>query len=268
VHEVSVGVLVAALGALDELRLCQWSAHHCSFYTGASRRVPFVRRLALVVLALALTGCGGDDAQTVSVELRDVRSFEPVGTAKLEERDGGTRVELSAPDLEGASSPAIRGGFCPELRPREYKLNEFENGGSVTDLEVPLDELLAKQSKVTVSRGTKTPQRTAACTELPFEGEEPEVVVVDLVGAGMADKGLGWLEPGEPRRTKVGILLYDVVPGPQPAAIVRGGCRGEAVHELTEIRDSESVTEVEAPLEELTDGNHRLVAGTACGPIG
>ena len=228
-----------------------------------------MRRLALVVLALALTGCGGDDAQTVSVELRDVRSFEPVGTAKLEERDGGTRVELTAPDLENASSPAIRGGFCVELRPREYELSELENGRSVTDLDVPLEELLARQSKVTVSRGENTPHRSAACAELPFEGEEPEVVVVDLAGAaGTADKGLGWLEPGEPGQTKVGILLYDVVPGPQPAAIVRGGCRGEPAYELTEIRDSESVTEVEAPLDELADGSYRLVAGTACGPIG
>jgi hypothetical protein len=27
-HEISIGVLVAALRALDELWLCQWSAHH------------------------------------------------------------------------------------------------------------------------------------------------------------------------------------------------------------------------------------------------
>ena len=227
-----------------------------------------MRRIALVVLAFALAGCGGDGAQPVSVELLDVHSFEPVGTAKLEERDGGTRVELDVPELEDASAPAIRGGFCPELRPREHKLNEFENGRSVTDLDVPLDELLARQSKVTVSRGENTPQRIAACTELPFEGAEPEVVVVDLVGAGgTADKGLGWLEPAGSGRTRVGILLFDVIPGPEPAAIVRGGCRGEPVHELTEIRDSESVTEVEAPLEELTGGNLRLVAGTTCGRI-
>jgi hypothetical protein len=121
---------------------------------------------------------------------------------------------------------------------------------------------------VTFSRGENAPHRIAACAELPFEGAEPEVVVVDLAGAGTVDKGLGWLEPDGPGRTKVGILLYDVIAGPQPAAIVRGGCRGEPVHELTEIRDSESVTVVDVPLEELADGSHRLVAGTACGPIG
>jgi hypothetical protein len=120
---------------------------------------------------------------------------------------------------------------------------------------------------VTVSRGETTPHRVAACTELPFEGPEPELVVVDLSGTGMADKGLGWLEPAGPDRTRVGILLFDVVPGPQPAAIVRDGCRGETVHELTEIRDSESVTAVDSSLDALADGNHYLVAGTACGTI-
>jgi hypothetical protein len=35
VHEISIGVLVAAPCALDELLLGQWSAHHCPFYTAA-----------------------------------------------------------------------------------------------------------------------------------------------------------------------------------------------------------------------------------------
>jgi hypothetical protein len=120
---------------------------------------------------------------------------------------------------------------------------------------------------VTVSRGERTPHRVAACAELPFEGPEPEVVVVDLLGPAGTDKGLAWLEAGRPGRTKVGILLYDVVPGPRPATIMGGSCEGEPVHELTEIRDSESVTEVEARLDALTDDHHWVVAGTACGPI-
>jgi hypothetical protein len=266
-HEISIGVLVAALGALDELCLCQWPAHHCPFYTGTAHRVPIVRGLALVVLGLAIASCGGDGAEPVTAELRDVRSFEPVGTVKLEEREGGTRVEVRAPDVEDASSPAIRGGFCAELRPREHKLSEFAGGRSVTDLNAPLEELLERQAKVTVSRGENTPHRVAACTELPFEGQEPEVVIVDLLGPNGTDKGLAWVEPGRPGRTKVGILLYDVIHGPRPAMITSGSCKGESVHELTEISDSESVTEVEARLEALTDDDHWVVAGTACGAI-
>ena len=215
----------------------------------------------------AIAGCGGNGADPVTVELRDARSFEPVGTVNLEENGDGTRVEISAPELQNAASPAIRGGSCVELRPREYKLSEFENGRSVTELDVPLDELLARQSKVTVSRGANTPHRIAACTELPFEGEEPELVVVDLVGAGQVDKGLGWLEPAEDDRTRVAILLFDVIAGPQPAAIRRGSCMGEPAYELTDVRDSESVTEVEASLDELAGGDHWLVAGPTCGRI-
>ena len=226
-----------------------------------------MRRVTLVVLAFVVAGCGGNGAEPVTAELRDVRSFEPVGTVKLEETEGGTRVEVSAPELGGASFPAIRSGFCAELRPREHELSGFEDGRSVTDLDVPIEELLAHQTKVTVSRGANTPHRVTACTELPFEGQEPEVVVVDLLGPDGIDKGLAWIEPGRPGRTKVGILLYDVVRGPLPAAIKRGTCRGETVHELDEIRDSESVTEVEARIDALTEDHHWVKAGAACGPI-
>lgn len=225
-----------------------------------------MRGLALV-LTLVTAGCGGNGAEPVAVELSNVRTFEPVGTARLEEAEGGTRVEITVPEVGDASSPAIRGGFCAELRPREHKLSEFENGRSVTELDVPLEELLSRQAKVTVSRGATTPHRIVACSELPFEGEEPEVVPVDLVGPEGTDTGLAWVEPGRPGRTRVGIILYVVVPGPEPAAITRGGCKGEPAHELTEIRDSESVTEVEATLDALADGQHSIVAGTACGPI-
>jgi hypothetical protein len=266
-HELSIGVLVAALGALDELRLCQWSAHHSSFYTDPGRRVPAVRRAALFVAVLAVAGCGGGGgSEVVTQDLLDVRSFEPVGTVELESTDAGTRVEIDAPELRSPSSPALRGGFCAELRPREHKLNELQNGRSVTEVDVPVEELLARQTKVTVSRGATTPHRIAACTELPFEGPEPEVVVVDLL-AGGTDRGLAWLEPTGDERTRVGILLYVVVPGPEDAAIVGGGCQGTPKHQLNDIRQSESVTEVDAELSALIADRDSIVAGDACGVI-
>jgi hypothetical protein len=40
VHEFSIGVLVSAPRALDELRFGLWSAHHCPFYTCGLLRVP------------------------------------------------------------------------------------------------------------------------------------------------------------------------------------------------------------------------------------
>jgi hypothetical protein len=222
-------------------------------------------RVAVAVVGLVLAGCGGNGAEPVELPLNDVKSFEQVGLVRLEETESGTRVEITAPDVRAPSSPAIRGGFCAELRPREYKLSEIEDGRSVTDLDVPLEELIDNQTKVTVSRGERTPHRVVACAELPFEGPEPDVVLVDLLDPAGADKGLAWIEPSRPGRTKVGILLYDVVPGPRPAAIASGGCKGDPAHELNEIRDSESVTEIEARLGALDD--HSVVVGTACGPI-
>jgi hypothetical protein len=225
-----------------------------------------VRRVALLVAVLAVAGCGGGDSETVTQDLLDARTFRPVGTVKLEPTDAGTRVEIDASEIRSPSSPALRGGFCAELRPREHKLTEFQNGRSVTDVDVPLEALLARQTKVTVSRGENTPHRIAACAELPFEGPEPEVVVVDLL-AGVTDRGLAWLEPAGDGKTRVGILLYDVVAGPEEAAIVSGGCRGTPVHQLTEVRDSESVTEVDAELSALIADRDSIVVGEACGPI-
>lgn len=225
-----------------------------------------MRRAVLLVAVLAVAGCGGGGSETVTQELFDVRTFRPAGTVTLEATEAGTRVEIDAPEIMSPSSPALRGGFCAELRPREHKLTELQNGRSVTDVDVPLEELLARQTKVTVSRGATTPHRIAACGELPFEGPEPEVVVVDLL-AGGTDRGLAWLEPTADGRTRVGILLYVVVPGPEQAAIVSGGCQGRTVHQLDEIRDSESVTEVDAELSALIADRDSIVVGEACGVI-
>jgi hypothetical protein len=226
-----------------------------------------VRSLALFLCLLVLAGCGGGEAESVTAELLDVRSFEPVGTVTLEEIDGRTRVEVVASEVSSASAPAIRGGFCAELRPRDRKLSEFRNGRSVTELDMRLEDILERQAKVTVSRGARTPHQVAACAELPFEGVEPEVVPVDLLGPRGTDKGLAWLEPSRQARTRVGILLYDVVRGPVEAAITTGGCTGERAHTLAAIRESESLTELEARLDALADGGHWVVAGSACGRI-
>lgn len=227
------------------------------------RRAP-----ALVVLGLALAGCGGGESERVIVDLLVEGSAQPVGTVVLEEAGGGTRVDVGVPELQSAGAPAIRGGTCVELRPREYELTEFENRRSITELDVPLGDLLERELKVTVSRRASTPHATAACAQLPFEGEEPELVVVDLLGPdGIDTRGIAWVEEARPGRTRVGILLFGVVRGPEEAAIASGSCRGEPAHELTEIRESESVTEIEARLEALADGEHYVVAGKACGVI-
>jgi hypothetical protein len=48
---------------------------------------------------------------------------------------------------------------------------------------------------------------------------------------------------------------------------VSGGCQGRTVHQLNEIRDSESVTEVDAELSALIADRDSIVVGEACGVI-
>jgi hypothetical protein len=218
------------------------------------------RGAALVVVGLTLAGCGGDGAEPIVVEFQSQDEARTVGTVRLEEADGGTRIEVAVPDLRSAAHPALRSGQCGELRPRDYELTAFADQRSVTELDVPLERLLERPTAVTVSRRATMPHSIAACAQLPLEGAEPEVALVDLPA------GIVWLEADE-GRTRVGILLFSRVRGPQPALITAGGCRGEPEHKLNAIRDSESVTTVEAPLETLTDGGHAVLAGAACGEI-
>jgi hypothetical protein len=226
------------------------------------------RASALVALGLALAGCGGGESERVVVDLLAEGSPQPVGTVVLEDAGGGTRVDVGVPELESAGAPAIRAGTCVELRPREYKLSEFRDRRSITELDIPLDDLLERELKVTVSGRAANPHATAACAQLPFEGEDPDLVVADLLAPdGIETRGLAWVEEARPGRTRVGILLFDVVRGPEEAVIMGGSCRGEPTHELTEIRESESVTEIEARLDALADGEHYVVAAKACGPI-
>jgi hypothetical protein len=223
-----------------------------------------MRRMLVILGLVALAGCGGSDSKTVvDGELINPANFKSVGTVQLSEDGDKTRVELTVTSGRSAA-PAVRAGACPELRPREYKLNPVVSGSSVTELDVPIEELQARELKVTLSKSEATPHAIAACAQLPSPAAEAPFAIGDLNRAGK-DTGLAWLdEVGG--KTKIGILLYDVVPGPEPVTLRRGGCAGEVQEELTPLRDSESVTTVDAPLAEVADGRHSIVVGTSCAP--
>jgi hypothetical protein len=220
--------------------------------------------LVLFGLGLALTACGGDDsATTINADLVNPRNFQSVGTVTLTEDGDRTRVQLV---IRGATAaaPAIRAGACPELRPREYKLNPVQNGRSTTELDAPIEEFQARQTKVTLSKSVATPHAITACAQLPSEGAEAPFAIGDL-SAGAEDTGLVWLEEVD-GKTKVGVILYAIAPGPEPVTLRQGGCTGQVQEELTPMRASESVSTVDEPLSEVADGNHSIVVGRSCAP--
>jgi hypothetical protein len=223
------------------------------------------RPLVLLGLGLALAGCGGgnESATPINADLVNPRNFQSVGSVTLTEDGDRTRVELAVRSGK-AAAPAIRSGSCAELRPREYKLNPVQSGRSTTELDVPLEEIQARQMKVTVSKSAATPHAIAACAQLPFEGEEAPFAIGDL-SAGVEDTGLVWLEEVD-GKTKVGVILYGIEPGPVPVILRRGGCKGEVEQQLTPLRESESVSTVDAPLSDVADGNHSVVVGRSCAP--
>jgi hypothetical protein len=216
-------------------------------------------------LGLAIAGCGGggDGATALNAELVDPRNFQSVGSVTLTEEGDRTRVQLVTRGANPAA-PAIRAGSCVELRPREYKLSPVKNGRSTTELDVPIEELQARQMKVTVSKRAATPHAITACARLPFEGPEAPFAIGDL-SAGVENAGLVWLEEVA-GKTKVGVILYRIEPGPEPVTLRQGGCTGQVQQELTPMRESESVSTVDAPLSEVADGNHSIVVGRSCAP--
>ena len=221
------------------------------------------RVLLLLGVGLALAGCGGDDEQAaLSADLVNPRTFQSVGNVELTAEGDRTRVQLSVSGVD-AAAPALRAGQCVELRPREYKLAPLKDGRSTTELDVPLDELRERQMKVTVSKSAATPHAITACAQLPLVGSDAPFAIGDLTAPDGHDTGLVWLEEVE-GKMKVGLILFDVERGPEPVTLRRGACGGEVQQELTPMRDSESVSTVDAPLDEVADGNHSIVLGRTC----
>ena len=219
--------------------------------------------LLLLGLGLALAGCGGEDKHSaISADVVNPRNFRSVGNVTLSADGDRTRVELSVSGVD-AAAPALRAGQCVELRAREYKLSMLQDGRSTTELDVPIDELKARQMKVTVSKSEATPHAITACAQLPFEGPEAPFAIGDLTASDGHDTGLVWLVEVE-GKTKVGVILFDIERGPESVTLRRGGCTGEVQQELTPMRDSESVSTVDAPLGEIVDGNHSIVLGRTC----
>jgi CHRD domain len=113
-------------------------------------RTFFVLMASLVVLigALALAGCGGDDDEAsgdeVTVQLNEFESSGQSGTATLTAEGEQTRVSISIDDDPiSASQPAhIHEGTCDELNAEPaFGLPNVVDGASETTVDTPLDSL-------------------------------------------------------------------------------------------------------------------------------
>jgi hypothetical protein len=102
---------------------------------------------AVLVGAVALAGCGGDDdasGDEVSVSLNEFESSGQTGTATLTAEGEQTRVSIAIDgDPVSASQPAhIHEGTCDELTPEPaFGLPNVSDGTSETTVDVSLDTL-------------------------------------------------------------------------------------------------------------------------------
>jgi hypothetical protein len=105
--------------------------------------------LALVLSAVALAGCGGDDGDEaagdeVTVELSESMGSGQTGTATLTAAGEQTTVAIEIDgDPVSASQPAhIHEGTCEELNPEPaFGLPNVADGTSETTVDAPLETL-------------------------------------------------------------------------------------------------------------------------------
>jgi hypothetical protein len=151
--------------------------------------------LVLVVPALAVSACGGDDTEEledVATEVTDTESavdtaealLEEAFTVELEEQNGsgisGTAritptatdefevlIELTGAD-EGPQPAHIHPGTCADLDPTpKYPLTNVENGRSETTVQASPLDLISEDLAINVHKSEADAGTYVACGDLP-----------------------------------------------------------------------------------------------------
>jgi hypothetical protein len=135
------------------------------------------RASAVLVVALALAGCGGGDSggspaagggggaggSETLVDLAEVGGSGQTGTATLTASGDGTMVTVETVSyLVDPQPAAVAKGTCAQPDDAAYELATIEDGISVTTVDASLDDLRAGYV-VTVSKSRKQPDVLVAC---------------------------------------------------------------------------------------------------------
>jgi hypothetical protein len=142
-------------------------AHDQRLMRTAIRRPTFVT--ALLLGAALLAGCAPAAGRTVHLQLRTLNDSGVTGNVTLTAIDEQrTRVEIEVDPAGHLSMPAhIHPGTCDALIPQpKYPLQNVVNGGSVSEVPAPLDELLDGGVAVNLHKSNEEMQVYTACVEL------------------------------------------------------------------------------------------------------
>jgi hypothetical protein len=123
--------------------------------------------LAAVVLA---AGCGGgDERRTLTIPLEERSGSGQAGTAVLQNiGDSGTRIEIAVGiGVEERQPARIYRGSCDELPDQAvHALVDVVEGESVTELDVPLDDLTHSGFVLNVHLSEPVARVSVACGRL------------------------------------------------------------------------------------------------------
>ena len=125
-------------------------------------------RTGLLAVAL-LTACSASAVESTTLQLRELNSSGVTGTVTLtgvgSER---TRIEIEVSPAGNPSMPAhIHPGTCDDLVPQpKYALENVLSGVSVTEVAVPIGELLADRVALNIHRSNSELDVYTACVDL------------------------------------------------------------------------------------------------------
>ncbi len=170
------------------------------------RRTASFVAVALALLSLVATSCGGDDgggngevepqidtseletdpgtvpetAETetgeagglggknaITIELAEQNDSGQQGRATLTRIDGKTEVTVELFDgPEGPQPVHVHAGTCEELGDIAYPLNDLEHGRSSTRVDAPLEELVSGEKAINAHESAENIETYTACGEI------------------------------------------------------------------------------------------------------
>jgi hypothetical protein len=210
---------------------------------------------ALVIAAIAAFGSvqvSAQDDTEIIVTIEELNGSGISGDATLTDNgDGTTTIDVLVDGATGDHPMHLHSGTCEELGDVVEPLTNVDaEGSSVTDVALPLSDILAAQHSINIHLSADEIDTYVACGSLPAPDSIP---IAELNGSGIS--GDATLTDNGDGTTTIDVLVAGAT-GDHPIHLHSGTCAelGDVVVPLTNVDAAgSSVTTIEVPLASIED---------------